>query len=56
MIAAPPTFDGCEPKVADLDGIVVLVKEDVVRFQITMNDVLGVEIVHALSRLTGNVY
>ena len=42
--ASPSRLNGGESEVADLDCKVVVVKEDVVRLEVAVDDILGVEV------------
>ena len=44
----PARFDSSQAKIANFDAKVVIVQENVVALEITMNDVLGMQILHAL--------
>ena len=52
----PARLDCRQTKVTNLHGKVVIVEEDVVRLEISVDDVLGVEVVHALTSLSGYLY
>lgn len=52
LAARPACLDGGQAEVADFDHHVV--EEDVVALEVAMDDVLGVQVVHALRSLTGD--
>ena len=56
MIATPSTFDGGQTEIADFYRIIILMEKNIVGFQISVDDVFSVEVVHALSCLTRDVH